>query len=47
MAKINFEREEQLGIITFMDKPLNLIDSIFIEELGVIKRKLYEWITRI
>ena len=33
MIKVRFEKEEQLGIITFMDKPLNLIDTAFIDEL--------------
>jgi enoyl-CoA hydratase/carnithine racemase len=36
LAKMNFEVDEGLGIITFIDKPLNLIDSEFIEELEVI-----------
>ncbi len=40
MVKINFEKDEGLGIITFTDKPLNLIDSDFMEELDVILNKL-------
>lgn len=36
MTKLNFEVEDGLGIITFLDKPLNLIDSDFIEELEEI-----------
>jgi enoyl-CoA hydratase/carnithine racemase len=33
MPKINFEKDEELGIITLIDKPLNLLDLEFIEEL--------------
>ncbi|MEJ2295427.1 MAG: hypothetical protein P8Y23_11765 [Candidatus Lokiarchaeota archaeon] len=36
MTKLNFEVEDALGIITLVDKPLNLIDVTFIEELGAI-----------
>jgi enoyl-CoA hydratase/carnithine racemase len=36
MVKVKFEKEDQFGVITFMDKPLNLIDSVFIEELAII-----------
>lgn len=36
MVKVKFEKEDQFGVITFMDKPLNLIDSVFIEELEII-----------
>ena len=40
MVKVKFEKEEQLGIITFMDKPLNLIDPAFIEELETLLNNL-------
>jgi enoyl-CoA hydratase/carnithine racemase len=40
MVKVKFEKEGQLGIITFMDKPLNLIDSVFLEELEAILSNL-------
>jgi enoyl-CoA hydratase/carnithine racemase len=36
LTKLKFEKQEGLGIITFIDKPLNLIDSDFIEELESI-----------
>ena len=36
MKKLKFEEDEGLGIITFIDKPMNLIDSDFIEELESI-----------
>ncbi len=36
MIKLKFEEDEGLGIITFIDKPMNLIDSDFIEELESI-----------
>jgi enoyl-CoA hydratase/carnithine racemase len=36
LNKLNFEVDEGLGIITFIDKPFNLIDSEFIEELESI-----------
>jgi enoyl-CoA hydratase/carnithine racemase len=39
LTKINLEKDKGLSIITFMDKPLNLIDSDFIEELeGILDR---------
>ena len=34
--KLKFEEDDGLGIITFIDKPLNLIDSTFVEELESI-----------
>lgn len=36
MSKLKFEVDNGLGIITFIDNPLNLIDSDFIEELELI-----------
>jgi len=36
LTKLKFDKEEGLGVITFIDKPLNLIDSDFIEELESI-----------
>jgi len=36
LNKLKFEEEDGLGIITFIDKPLNLIDSDFVEELESI-----------
>ena len=33
MRKLKFEKVDELAIITFIDKPLNLIDAEFIEEL--------------
>ena len=36
LNKLKFEKEDGLGIITFIDKPLNLIDSEFIEQLELI-----------
>jgi len=36
LNKLKFEKDDELGIITFIDKPLNLIDSAFIEELESI-----------
>jgi len=40
LAKINFEEDEGLGIITFTDKPLNLINSNFIGELEATFNKM-------
>ena len=40
MTKLNFEKDDVLGIITFVDKPMNLIDSDFIKELEVILDKI-------
>jgi len=36
VSKLKFEVDNGLGIITFIDNPLNLIDSDFIEELELI-----------
>lgn len=36
MSKLKIEVDNGLGIITFIDNPLNLIDSDFIEELELI-----------
>jgi enoyl-CoA hydratase/carnithine racemase len=40
LTKLNFEKGDGLGIITFMDKPLNLIDSDFMKELKTVLDKL-------
>jgi enoyl-CoA hydratase/carnithine racemase len=40
MVKLKFEKEDQLGIITFDDKPLNLIDLEFVKELEEILNSL-------
>ncbi|MFX1328603.1 MAG: enoyl-CoA hydratase/isomerase family protein [Promethearchaeota archaeon] len=40
MVKVKFDKEDQLGLITFLDKPLNLIDSGFIKELETILNDL-------
>ena len=40
MDKIDFEKEEGLGIITFKNKPLNLIDLEFVMELEEILNNL-------
>jgi len=37
---MNFEEDEGLGIITFVDKPLNLIDLDFIEALEAILNRI-------
>ncbi len=37
---MKFEKDGELGLITFMDKPLNLLDSDFIEEIEIILNKL-------
>ena len=36
MTKLEFKEDDGLKIITFMDKPMNLIDSDFMKELDVI-----------
>lgn len=36
MSKLKFEVDEALGIITFVDTPLNLIDFEFVEELEAL-----------
>lgn len=40
LIKLKFEKYDGLGIITFMNKPLNLIDSDFMKELEIILNKL-------
>lgn len=37
---MNFEKDDGLGLLTFTDKPLNLIDSNFIEELEKLLNEL-------
>ncbi len=37
---MKFEKDDGLGLITFTDKPLNLIDSNFIEELEIVLNNL-------
>jgi enoyl-CoA hydratase/carnithine racemase len=46
IVKVKFEKADSLGIITFMDKPLNLIDSEFIEELETVINSLESQLIR-
>lgn len=46
MAKLKFEKDEGLGIITFIDSPMNLIDAQFMEELVEIIKNVEKYALR-